>query len=285
MGQPAHDAVAVNSQGETAERAAAKAHPVGRAGLPRALWRPVRNNAVEALALLCGAALWEIFGRLLGLPWLPPLSKVGSALIQFVESGKILGNLAVSLQGLAIGFSISLVVGLIVGALMGRYRQVEKAIDIYVYAMFISPSIVFAPIFFAVFGLSGAVRIAVIIVYSVFVIIINTSTAIRTVDPTLDEMARSFGSSERQIFLRILIPASLPLIFAGIRLGIGRAVKGMINGEMLIAFIGLGALAHRYGGQFDASKVFAIAMVVLIIALFANWIVQALDNRFTHWVD
>ena len=71
--------------------------------------------------------------------------------------------------------------------------------------------------------------------------------------------------------------------FAGIRLGVGRAVKGMINGEMLIAFVGLGALAQRYGAQFDAAKVFAIAMVVLIIGLVSNALVQMLDNRLTRW--
>lgn len=253
--------------------------------MPSVLWRRVQNNGTEALALLGGAALWEVLGWGLGLPWLPPFSSVMVALVQFIDSGVILSNMVVSLQGLVIGFSISLVVGLVVGALMGRYRRVEKALDIYVYALFVAPSIIFAPIFFAIFGLSDAVRIAVIIVYSVFVIIINTATAIRTVDPALLEMARSFGCRERQIFLRILFPASLPLVFAGIRLGMGRAVKGMINGEMVIAFFGLGALAQRYGSQFEASKVFAIAMVVLIIALVANWIVQAVDNKLTRWAD
>lgn len=271
--------------GKAIERAGAKAIPLGGFRLPQSVWRPIRSNWVEALALLAGAGLWEALGWGLRLQWLPPFSNVMIALADFVRSGVILSNIGASLRGLAVGFAISLVVGLVVGALMGRYRRVEKALDIYVYALFISPSIIFAPIFFAVFGLSDAVRIAVIVVYTVFVIIINTATAIRTVDPALVEMARSFGSSERQIFLRILLPASLPLLFAGIRLGMGRAVKGMINGEMVIAFVGLGALAQRYGSQFESAKVFAIAMVVLMIGLVSNWLVQTLDNRLTRWTD
>jgi NitT/TauT family transport system permease protein len=267
------------------ERVAAKTISMGRIRLPRALRRSIHNSAIEALALLGGAVLWEALGWELELPWLPPFSKVMAALVQFVDSGVILSNMVASLQGLVIGFTISLVIGLVVGAMMGRYRRVEKALDIYVYALFIAPSIVFAPIFFAIFGLSDAVRIAVIIVYTVFVIIINTATAVRTVDPALVEMARSFGCRERQIFFRILLPASLPLVFAGVRLGMGRAVKGMINGEMVIAFVGLGALAQRYGSQFEAAKVFAIAMVVLIIALVCNWIVQTVENRLTRWAD
>ena len=241
--------------------------------------------SLEVAALLGGVVLWEALGWILAMPWLPPFSKIVMALAQFVQSGVILGNVASSLQGLAIGFAISLTLGLLVGCLMGRYRRVEKALDIYVNALLVSPAMIFAPILFAVFGLSGAVRIAVIVLYSVFVIIMNTATAIRTVDPALVEMASSFGASERQIFLRILLPASLPLIFAGIRLGMGRAVKGMINGEMLIAMVGLGALAQRYGSQFESAKVFAIALVVLIIALACNWVVQAAENRLTRWAD
>jgi len=256
-----------------------KMHP--SSGLRRAL----RSYGLELSALICGAAIWEILGRGLALQWLPPFSQVMEALGQFLASGAILSNLGSSVSSLCIGFALSLVFGLFLGALMGRYRIVERALDVYVHAFFVCPSILFAPIFFAIFGLSDASRIAIIVVYSTFVIVINTATAIRTVDPALVEMAYSFGCRERQIFTRILLPASLPLVFAGIRLGMGRAVKGMINGEMLIAFVGLGALAQKYGAQFDAAKVFAIAMVVLIIGLVSNALVQILENRLTRWAD
>jgi len=270
---------------ETVAKAALKSSTVRRVALLPGLRRFTRHNAPEVLALLAGAALWELLGWSLRLQWLPPFSKVMEALAQFVGSGVILANLGSSLRGLVIGFSLSLILGLVLGLLMGRYRYIEKAFDVYVHALFVCPSIVFAPIFFAIFGLSDAARVAIIVVYSMFVIVINTATAIRRVDPSLVEMARAFGCRERQIFTRILLPASLPLVFAGIRLGMGRAVKGMINGEMLIAFVGLGALAQRYGAQFDAAKVFAIAMVVLIIGLVSNALVQMLENRLTRWAD
>jgi NitT/TauT family transport system permease protein len=270
---------------ETVEEEVVKSTAAAKIKLPPTLRRFLRNNALEVLALLGGVAVWEALGWGLRLQWLPPFSKVMEALAQFVESGAILANLGSSLQGLVIGFGLSLIMGLVVGGLMGRYRYVEKALDVYVHALFVCPSIVFAPVFFAIFGLSDASRIAIIVVYAMFVIVINTATAIRTVDPSLVEMARSFGCREHQIFARILLPASLPLVFAGIRLGMGRAVKGMINGEMLIAFVGLGALAQKYGAQFDAAKVFAIAMVVLIIGLITNWLVQTFEHRLTSWVD
>jgi len=268
-----------------ASEAVIKPTAAQKIGSSRTLHRVLHRYAPEVLALLGGAVVWECLGWWLGLQWLPPFSQVIRALVQFVGSGVILSNLQSSLVSLIVGFVLSLVFGLVLGALMGRYRVIEKAFDVYVHALFVCPSILFAPIFFAIFGLSDASRIAIIFVYSTFVIVINTATAIRTVDPSLVEMAYSFGCRESQIFTRILLPASLPLVFAGIRLGMGRAVKGMINGEMLIAFVGLGALAQKYGAQFDAAKVFAIAMVVLIIGLVTNAFVQSLENRLTRWAD
>jgi len=249
------------------------------------LRRSLRGYALELAALIAGVLLWESFGWGLGLQWLPPFSQVISALAQFVADGVILSNLQSSLSSLIAGFALSLVFGLLLGALMGRYRTIEKALDVYVHALFVCPSILFAPIFFAIFGLSDAARVAIIFVYATFVVVINTATAIRTVDPSLVEMACSFGCRERHIFTRILLPASLPLVFAGVRLGMGRAVKGMINGEMLIAFVGLGALAQKYGAQFDSAKVFAIATVVLLIGLVSNAVVQIFESRLTRWAD
>lgn len=256
-------------------------HRVGFATLPR----PSRRHLVYAASLMGGAAVWEILGWLLGLPWLPPISRVLAALQDLVQSGEILANLIVSLRTLVIGFTLSLVGGLLVGTMMGLSRRVEQALGIYVHAFLFTPHLVFAPIFFALFHLSDWTRIAVIVKYTLFIIIINTATAIRTADPALIEMARSFGATNRQIFSRILLPASLVVMFAGIRLGMGRAVKGMINGEMFIAFVGLGGVIQKYGSQFDASKVLAITVVILTVALAAGALVQAADRRLTRWAD
>jgi NitT/TauT family transport system permease protein len=135
------------------------------------------------------------------------------------------------------------------------------------------------------FHLSDWTRIAVIVKYTVFIIIINTATAIRSADPALVEMARSFGATKRQIFTRILLPASVVVLFAGIRLGMGRAVKGMINGEMFIAFVGLGGVVQKYGSQFDASRVLAITLVILAVAMVMGGLVQTVDRRLTRWAE
>lgn len=238
------------------------------------------------VGLLTGAILWEVMARIWDQPFFPPLSEVLTKLVDLVGSGVIIGNLANSLLNLAIGFTFAAVVGVAVGVLMGAYRKVEMALDIYVYALLTAPSLVFAPIFFAVFGANN-VRpsiIGVIVMYTIFIIIVNTTAAIRGVNPALVEMGRSYLANDRQLFLKVVLPAAAPLIFAGLRLGMGRAVKGMINGEMFIAIVGLGGVLTSAGKRFDAAGVLAILLVIIITALICVKIVQIIDLRFTSWL-
>ncbi|MDO8485451.1 MAG: ABC transporter permease subunit [Candidatus Limnocylindrales bacterium] len=246
--------------------------------------RHLTNAAPPAIALLAGILAWEVVARAWGVVFFPPFSAVVVRLAELTAGGRILSSLVGTLTNLVIGFTIAAVFGVGIGMLMGAYRKVEMALDIYVYAMLTAPSLVFAPIFFAIFGLSRASILGVVIIYSIFIIIVNTVAAIRSVPIALVEMGRSYCASERQLFMKIILPAALPLIFAGLRLGIGRAVKGTINGEMFITAVGLGAVVISAGRRFDAAAVLAVLLVIIIIALVAVKIVQIVDARMTGWL-
>lgn len=238
------------------------------------------------VGLLVGAILWEVVARIWNVPFFPPLSEVLVKLVDLIGSGVIVGNLINSLINLAIGFTFSAVVGVTIGVLMGAYRKVEMALDIYVYALLTAPSLVFAPVFFAIFGANN-IRpsiIGVIVMYTIFIVIVNTVAAIRGVNPALVEMGRSYLANDRQLFFKIILPAATPLIFAGLRLGMGRAVKGMINGEMFIAIVGLGGVLTAAGTRFDAAGVLAILIVIIVVALICVKIVQLVDLRLTSWL-
>jgi ABC-type nitrate/sulfonate/bicarbonate transport system permease component len=244
------------------------------------------------VALLAGAILWEVLARVWDVSFFPPLSVVLVRLVELtapggdISEGVIVNNLVQSVINLIIGFSISAVAGVVIGALMGAYPKVGYALDVYVYALLTAPSLVFAPIFFTVFGATHIreTTIAVIVMYTVFIITVNTSTAIRSVTPSLIEMGRSFGASDRQMFRRVILPSALPLMMAGLRLGAGRAVKGMINGEMFIAIVGLGAVVINLGKRFDAAGVLAVLLVIVAVSLGAVKLVQIIDRRMTAWV-
>ena len=236
-------------------------------------------------ALAVGMVAWEIVGRVWQISFLPPFSNVLKAAADLTASGQILGNLAASLVGLFTGYALAAVLGVGLGVLMGRYRKVEHLFDLYINAFFAAPHIAFIPVLFALFGVSRSVQVAVVFMSAFFIIVINTMSAIRSVDTTYIEMAQSFGAREHQLFWQVLIPGAVPLTMAGLRLGMGRAVKGMINGEMFIAVFGLGGLLRTYGSRFDAEKVFAILLVVIAVALVCSAFVEAVERRLTTWME
>jgi ABC-type nitrate/sulfonate/bicarbonate transport system permease component len=205
-------------------------------------------------------------------------------LAEMISDGLILSNLMTSLTNLVLGFAVSLAIALVVGLLMGAFAKVEAALDIYVNALLTAPSLVFAPIFFSIWGLGRESIIAVVVMYSCFIMIINTAAGVRSVPRPLVEMGTSFSATRWQLFQFVVLPAATPLIMAGVRLGVGRAVKGMINGEMFIAVVGLGKLVQDAGRQLDAASVLAILIVIVIVAFVSVAVVQAIDHRLTSWL-
>jgi ABC-type nitrate/sulfonate/bicarbonate transport system permease component len=237
----------------------------------------------DILSILSLALLWEITGRLMDSSLIPPLSRIGAAWWKLLSSGKLLSSLGLSLTTLAIGFGLAVLFGIVLGLLMGRFRAVEHFFDIYVNALMSAPMTAFVPVLILWFGLGVESRIAVVFLFAVFVIIVNTMTGVKQVDTVLVEMARSFGAREREIFFKIMLPAALPAIMAGLRLGVGRAVKGMVTGEMLLTLTGIGAMIMQYGSAFATDALFAVILTILALALLSMKAVHWLERRMTGW--
>jgi len=246
---------------------------------------PIGDARHDLFALLIGGVVWEIAGRTLHYSFLPPLSNVLRAALGLLASGQILGYVAASLVSLVIGYGLAASGGILLGLLMGRYRTVEYVIEPYVGALLTAPKLVFVPILYAFLGIGRGIQVAVVFLSAFFIIVINTMAGIRSVDASWIEMARAFGAKERQLFWKVLLPGALPLIMAGLRLGMGRAVKGMIRGEMYIALFGMGALLRKYGSRFDSESVFAILLVVVALALVCSYAVQLVERRLTGWTE
>jgi ABC-type nitrate/sulfonate/bicarbonate transport system permease component len=237
----------------------------------------------NVISILSFAVLWEVTGRIMDSTLIPPLSRIGAAWWKLLASGKLAANLTLSLTTLAAGFFLAVSIGIIIGLLMGRFRAVEHFLDLYVNVLMSAPTTAFVPVLIMWFGLGVESRIAVVFLFAVFVIIINTMTGVKQVDSVLVEMARSFGAKEKEIFFKIILPAAMPAIMAGVRLGMGRAVKGMVTAEMLLTLTGIGAMIMQYGSSFATDSLFAVILTILIIAMITMRAVQWLDRRLTGW--
>lgn len=238
---------------------------------------------VRLLSLLTLAAAWEWFGQTADPRFFPPLSRVLGAWAELAGSGELAGSLAVSLQALALGFVLSAGMGIPLGLLMGRYRALQRALDPYVTALLAVPMISFIPLLVIALGLGLASRTAVVFLFAFVIIAVNATAGVRQADPSLVEMARSFGARERDLFLKVIVPAALPAIIAGLRLGMARAVVGMITGEMVLAVVGFGALLMTFGASFETPKLFATILTVILVAVVLLEGVHLLDRRLLPW--
>jgi ABC-type nitrate/sulfonate/bicarbonate transport system permease component len=239
--------------------------------------------SVNVLSIAILAVLWEAAGRIMDTTLIPPLSKITTAWFRLLMNGKLLENLVTSLWTLIAGFFLAVIVGVIIGVLMGRFPAVEHFLDLYINALMSAPMTAFVPLLIMWFGLGVESRIAVVFLFAFFVIVVNTMTGVKQVDRIFIEMARSFGARELEVFFKVVLPAAMPAIMAGVSIGMGRAVKGMVTAEMLLTLTGIGGMIMQYGSAFATDALFAVILTILIVAMIAMKLVKVVDRRLTGW--
>jgi NitT/TauT family transport system permease protein len=246
----------------------------------------LRANAPAIVTLLVLASLWESAGRLADFLYFPPLSEVLAALADLIGDGTIARELAASLLALAVGMAIAIVGGVMVGTIMGVSTTIRETLDVFVDAMMAAPTVAFVPLFVLLFGLGFPTRVATVVLFAIFPLIINTQAGVRAYDPHLVEMGRSFGVSRAQMFRELRLPMAYPHLHAGLRIGVARGVDGMMTGEVLIAATGLGGLLGRFGNAFTMDYLYAVIIVLLFMVIaserlvtFLGWLLVPFGRR------
>lgn len=242
-----------------------------------------RDLGRSLLAIAVGAVLWQLLATALHAAWLPSFSAVVSQSLPLLAKQGFRGALLGSLENLAVGYLVAVVLGVSSGVAMGLSRMVDSALKHYLNLLLCVPPIVTAPIFLIIFGLSKATLLAIIVVFSATAIAVNCRVAVLKTEPQLREVASVFGATGVQAIQLVVLPGALPLIFAGLHLGMGRAVKGLIIGQLFLAVVGLGAFEARFQQAFDATGLWCIALVVVVISLILSWAVKLLDGIVNYW--
>jgi ABC-type nitrate/sulfonate/bicarbonate transport system permease component len=243
----------------------------------------VKPGALRLLSLITLALLWEIAGRMGNSRLLPPFSIVVVAWFELLVSGQLFRALSISFQAMALGYVLSVLFGVPLGLLMGRYRRLESFLDIYMTALLTVPMISFIPFLVIAFGLGLHSRVWIVFLFAFVIIAINTTAGVRNVDATLTEMARSFGARESDLFLKVILPAALPMIMAGLRLGMGRAVLGMVTSELILAVVGFGAMLMTFSASYNSPALFATILTIVLLAVTLLAFIQYLDRRLMPW--
>ena len=198
---------------------------------------------IGSLVVLLGA--WEILGRDINPVFGSYPSAIAEAFWQLARTGKLWTALLDSLRPFLLGYGLAIVVGIPIGLVIGRFRTVEAAIGISITAGYAMPLVALVPLLVLWLGLGFAVKVAVVFLMSVFPICINTWLGVTAVPKTLIEVGKSFVAPDAVILHRIILPATLPYIMAGIRLAVGRAVVAMVIAEFFTSISGLGGGHHH----------------------------------------
>lgn len=243
------------------------------------------NAAIGATAVLVFLAAWEgavQFGFVNPLFTSSP-SRIVSAGYDLFASGTIWGDLEVSALEFFAGYGLAVAVGVPFGILMGWYSRLNAALDPFVSALYATPRIALLPLVMIWFGIGLMSKIAIVFLGAVFPILVNTITGVRTIDAEFIKVARSFGSSDRQLFLKVALPSSVPLLLTGLRLGLGHGLIGIVVGEMFGATQGLGFLIAVAGARFQTDRVMVGIIIIALAGVAMTEVLRAIERRFERW--
>ena len=240
---------------------------------------------IGAATILLFLVFWEVAGRR---NWIDQMfisrpSLVVRAAIQLITSRDFYGHLYVSAIEFLVGFSAALIVGVGFGLFIGWYKNLEYSFEPFIMALYSTPRDALIPLIIIWVGIGLYSKIAVVFLGAVFPIVVNTVAGIQNVDPVLIRAARSFGADEKNIFRKVVLPASLPYMVAGFRLGVGRGLIGFVIGEMYVAERGIGFLIMRAGSVLRTDELLFLVSIIAAFGVLSTQLIRKFEEKVGRW--
>ncbi|MFQ5879072.1 MAG: ABC transporter permease [Dehalococcoidia bacterium] len=240
-------------------------------------------GSVVFLAVLVGAWHLAVAFDLVKEIILPFPFDVGQALVDTSQDSFFYKHLWITTQEVIYGFLIGSAIGFTLGALLGGSRWAREIAYPYVVAFQGLPKIVLAPVFITAFGFGMNSKIAMAVAISFFPVLINTMVAFTSLDPNALRLMQSLTASRRHVFMKLAIPHSLPLVFAGLKTGLTLALVGAIVGEFIQTSEGLGYLLGNYAFQLQIARMYAVMIILALLGVILFLALEALDRKLVFW--
>jgi NitT/TauT family transport system permease protein len=245
--------------------------------------KPLPRWVVTLASIVVALLLWEIFGRRVNPVFGSYPSAIAVAFWDLAATGQLWTALYESLRPFLLGYALAILIGVPLGLLIGGFRVAEAALGIYITAGYAMPLVALVPLLILWLGLGFAVKVAVVFLMALFPICINTWLGVVAVPKTLIEVGKSFVASDIVILRRIVLPATLPYIMAGIRLAVGRAVVAMVIAEFFTTISGLGAVIINSANNFDTATMFVPIIILMVMAIGLNWLIGFVERKVAPW--
>ncbi|HEY6366267.1 MAG TPA: ABC transporter permease [Candidatus Binatia bacterium] len=230
--------------------------------------------------------LWELVGntfQLINPMFMSAPSLIWKAAVQLFGSGEIYNDLYVSGVELFWGYALSALVAIPFGIMVGWYKKMSYIFDPFINAMNATPRVALLPLVIIWLGIGILSKVGIIFLGAVFPIMINTRDGVKTTPYNLLTAARSFGASEWLLFKTVVLPSTIPFILTGMRLGLGRAIVGVMVGELYAATAGIGFMITVAGATFQTDKVFVGVLIFALTGMIGMELLTRVERRFDKW--
>ena len=232
-----------------------------------------------------GLIVWEVLTRLLtdNDLLIPPPSSVFHSLWSLTIQGKLNAHMQATLLEFFYGFTTACVIGVILGYFMGMYKWVDEVMDPWIATLYSIPIIAIVPIIIIWFGIGMVSKVIVVFKITVVAIILNTAAGIKAIDPTWLELAKSMRLGAWETTYKVRLPAAFPFIVTGMRLGVGRALLGVVVAELMASNAGLGYLLRDASETWDSPKLFVTVILLAAMGLISFHLIKKFERRIAPW--
>lgn len=257
------------------------AEPFAAPGLFQRHERAIVGGSTLLLFLL----VWELAFRL---AWVNPLfisspTQVALAAVEVFSSAEFRADIGVSASEFLIGYLMAIAVGVPLGMAVGWYRRLYYLCSPFIHTLNTIPRITLLPVIIIWFGIGIWSKVVVVFLGAVIPILISTCAGVRTSDERFLRVARSFSASQGRIFRTIVLPGTVPFIFTGLKYGSGRALLGVIVGELYAATAGIGYFIASAGNAFQTDKMLVGVLLVVATGLVTTEGLNRIERRFDRW--
>jgi NitT/TauT family transport system permease protein len=257
------------------------------AGIHAAFKAVTRRFGWSTISVLGGLVVWELISRYLVASklFLAAPTQIAAALIELAQGGELQKHIAISALEFFSGYAIAAIAGVAIGMVMVGSAVGKQMLQPWISGIYATPTVALAPLFILWCGIGVASKIIVVVVLVIFPVIINTEAGLLTTSKDLVETVRSFGADSRQVFLKVSLPSALPFIFAGLKLGIGRGLIGVVVAELFGSRAGLGQLISQSAETFNMPALFAGVAILAAAGIAMTSGFTWLERRLLPWKD
>jgi ABC-type nitrate/sulfonate/bicarbonate transport system permease component len=264
----------------TAAPAVASARPAKqlRRGLSPAMRWTLRLSSVVLIAVA-----WELYGRAINPVLLSSPSQIAAATVEMIADGSLSEAFGQSMVVLGVGSLIGIAAGLAIGLAAGRSETLGAFIELPLNALYATPTVALIPVIVVWFGFGPTAKTVVVMLFVLFPVLINTMRGVKEVDRDLIEVARSFCSPERRMWIDLILPSAMPYVVTGLRLAIGRALIGVIVAEFFTAFAGLGYLIVTNANSFRTDRTFVPILLIALLGITLTALLEWAERKVVRW--